>query len=119
MTNISYIAAFIAGLLSFFSPCVLPLIPSYISIITGVAFNDLQEKDVYYKKTAEDAIGGAVTIFPVDVWGKAQKDDFVIKSDYMLCYSCKYQRDHTCTECGHVVKHFSYSTICGTKISLG
>ncbi|MEI7542065.1 MAG: DUF5060 domain-containing protein [bacterium] len=45
------------------------------------SFNDLQEKDVYYKKTAEDAIGGAVTIFPVDVWGKAQKDDFVIKSD--------------------------------------
>ena len=33
--------AFIAGLLSFVSPCVLPLIPSYVSIIAGTSFQDL------------------------------------------------------------------------------
>ncbi|HEY4743974.1 MAG TPA: cytochrome c biogenesis protein CcdA [Desulfuromonadaceae bacterium] len=32
----------IAGLLSFLSPCVLPLIPSYITYITGLSFADLQ-----------------------------------------------------------------------------
>lgn len=39
--QISYIGAFIAGLLSFLSPCVLPLIPSYITYITGLSFSDL------------------------------------------------------------------------------
>jgi cytochrome c-type biogenesis protein len=33
--------AFSAGLLSFLSPCVLPLIPSYVTFITGVSLDDL------------------------------------------------------------------------------
>ncbi len=33
--------AFSAGLLSFLSPCVLPLIPSYITFITGMGFEDV------------------------------------------------------------------------------
>jgi len=36
--DLSLILAFAAGLLSFLSPCVLPLIPSYISILGGVGF---------------------------------------------------------------------------------
>ena len=36
--------AFGAGLISFFSPCVLPLIPGYISFISGSSLNDLLEK---------------------------------------------------------------------------
>lgn len=40
--EVTYIGAFIAGLLSFLSPCVLPLIPSYITYITGISFADLQ-----------------------------------------------------------------------------
>lgn len=39
--HITYIGAFLAGLLSFLSPCVLPLIPSYITYITGLSFSDL------------------------------------------------------------------------------
>ena len=35
--------AFTAGVLSFFSPCVLPLIPSYLTYITGLSFQQLQE----------------------------------------------------------------------------
>lgn len=35
MTEISYIVAFSAGLLSFFSPCVLPLVPAYIANLAG------------------------------------------------------------------------------------
>jgi cytochrome c-type biogenesis protein len=41
-SNITIIGAFIAGLLSFLSPCVFPLIPSYITYITGLSFADLQ-----------------------------------------------------------------------------
>jgi cytochrome c-type biogenesis protein len=35
--------AFSAGLLSFLSPCVLPLIPSYLTFVTGVGFEDLTQ----------------------------------------------------------------------------
>lgn len=40
--NPSFIAAFIAGILSFISPCVLPLIPGYLSYISGVTLDDMQ-----------------------------------------------------------------------------
>lgn len=42
--EVTYAGAFIAGLLSFLSPCVLPLIPSYITYITGLSFADLQSE---------------------------------------------------------------------------
>lgn len=41
-SSITYLGAFVAGLLSFLSPCVLPLIPSYITYITGLSLGDLQ-----------------------------------------------------------------------------
>ena len=37
--------SFTAGLLSFLSPCVLPLIPIYLSLISGVSLDQLQSKD--------------------------------------------------------------------------
>jgi len=39
--NISFLMAFTAGVLSFLSPCILPLIPSYISYLTGLSFREL------------------------------------------------------------------------------
>lgn len=41
MKDISFPLAFLAGIMSFLSPCVLPLLPSYVSFITGVSFEDL------------------------------------------------------------------------------
>ncbi len=41
LNQISVFAAFSAGLLSFVSPCVLPLVPSYISYITGLSVEQL------------------------------------------------------------------------------
>ena len=41
MNDISFTLAFMAGILSFLSPCVLPLVPSYVSFITGMSFEDL------------------------------------------------------------------------------
>lgn len=43
INQISLIAAFSAGLLSFVSPCVLPLVPSYISYITGLSVEQLTD----------------------------------------------------------------------------
>lgn len=41
-TNVSLLAAFAAGFLSFVSPCVLPLIPGYISFVSGVSMEDMR-----------------------------------------------------------------------------
>src|SRR6185295_5918865 len=42
-SNITIPIAFAAGLLSFLSPCVLPLVPGYISLISGVSVDRLKE----------------------------------------------------------------------------
>lgn len=39
--TVTYPAAFLAGLLSFFSPCILPLIPAYFTFITGYSLDEL------------------------------------------------------------------------------
>jgi cytochrome c-type biogenesis protein len=39
--SISYGAALVAGLLSFFSPCILPLVPAYFTFITGFSLEEL------------------------------------------------------------------------------
>lgn len=39
----TFVAAFAVGFISFVSPCVLPLVPGYLSTISGVSFADIQE----------------------------------------------------------------------------
>jgi len=39
-TDFTGMVAFISGLLSFFSPCILPLVPSYLIFISGITFDD-------------------------------------------------------------------------------
>ncbi len=39
------IAAFVAGVLSFLSPCVLPLVPGYVSLISGTSVEELRDSD--------------------------------------------------------------------------
>ena len=41
--SIGLVAAFMAGIFSFLSPCVLPLVPSYLALVTGMSLEDLQE----------------------------------------------------------------------------
>src|SRR3989442_9956807 len=42
--GVSFGVAFAAGLLSFLSPCVLPLIPSYVGFLTGLSLEELQAR---------------------------------------------------------------------------
>ena len=41
--SVGLVVALTAGVLSFLSPCVLPLVPSYLSFVTGMSLEDLQE----------------------------------------------------------------------------
>jgi len=43
--NVSYLAALGGGVVSFLSPCVLPLVPAYLSVITGLDVAEVKEGD--------------------------------------------------------------------------
>ncbi|MFQ6093044.1 MAG: cytochrome c biogenesis CcdA family protein, partial [bacterium] len=42
MKEVTIFAAFAGGIISFASPCVLPLVPAYISFISGVSIDELK-----------------------------------------------------------------------------
>ncbi len=42
MENVNILTAFLFGLLSFVSPCVLPIVPGYVSFISGLSLEELQ-----------------------------------------------------------------------------
>ncbi len=44
--GVSWILAFFAGVVSFVSPCVLPLIPGYISMVSNLSFQELKKEDI-------------------------------------------------------------------------
>jgi cytochrome c-type biogenesis protein len=46
MTDVNILVAFTAGIFSFLSPCVLPLIPSYLSFISGVSLEEVRAAQV-------------------------------------------------------------------------
>ncbi len=49
MLDVTYGGAFLAGLLSFVSPCVLPIVPPYLAYLAGLTFDELQNE----KRSAE------------------------------------------------------------------
>ncbi len=52
------IAAFVAGLFSFLSPCVLPLVPGYVSLISGAGVEELKsQKSHLLRKVMLNSIG--------------------------------------------------------------
>jgi cytochrome c-type biogenesis protein len=67
--RISYMVAFAAGLLTFLSPCLLPLIPAFIAYITGISFQDIkheEERKAFRRKTVLHSllfIAGFSTVF--------------------------------------------------------
>ena len=50
MVDITFFIAFVAGLLAFFSPCVIPIVPGYISYLTGLDYKQLQANPVILRK---------------------------------------------------------------------
>lgn len=50
--QLNFFLAFGAGLLSFISPCSLPLYPAFLSYVTGMSFNELKEEKGIFQKRA-------------------------------------------------------------------
>jgi len=42
MNELNYLVAFSSGIVSFFAPCVVPLLPAYVGYVTGVSLRELQ-----------------------------------------------------------------------------
>ncbi len=67
--DVSFLMAFVAGVVSFLSPCVLPLVPAYLSFVSGMSLDDLvlaQGKPALLRRAAGRAlffILGFSTIF--------------------------------------------------------
>jgi len=66
--DVSYVSAFVAGLLSFLSPCVLPIVPPYLCYLAGVGVNEARQdvsRETYIQllKTATVFVLGFSTVF--------------------------------------------------------
>jgi cytochrome c-type biogenesis protein len=58
MQNVTVLAAFTAGIISFISPCVLPLIPGYLSFISGLSIDEMRggERKSALKKVSTNTL---------------------------------------------------------------
>ncbi len=59
-SEIGVLAAFVAGLLSFLSPCVLPLVPAYISYISGISLEELKNSSGLTKESRSKILWNSV-----------------------------------------------------------
>ena len=67
MADVSIFAAFSAGIISFVSPCVLPLIPAYISFISGMSIDTLRNVGEKRKNVKTVAVSSAAFILGFSV----------------------------------------------------
>lgn len=66
MDNVSFTLALSAGFVSFFSPCILPLIPAYITYITGASVEEeLKGKKLFTLMRTLGFIAGFTIIFMI------------------------------------------------------
>lgn len=52
--SVTLVAAFVGGLISFLSPCVLPIVPAYLSIVTGLEVGEIREGRGHLVRIARD-----------------------------------------------------------------
>jgi cytochrome c-type biogenesis protein len=71
-------AAFAAGFVSFLSPCVLPLVPGYLSIVSGVGVGELGAQPRRVAASTVAFVGGFATVFVVLGAGAAWFGDVVL-----------------------------------------
>jgi cytochrome c-type biogenesis protein len=57
IAGVGIVSAFLAGIVSFLSPCVLPLVPGYVSYVAGQSLEDLIEDRSAADRMATMALG--------------------------------------------------------------
>ncbi|MEK6591008.1 MAG: cytochrome c biogenesis CcdA family protein [Nitrospinota bacterium] len=88
--DVSFIMAFLAGLLSFVSPCVLPVVPFYITFITGLTYDELtcpdNEKEIRWVtvKNSLTFIAGFSFVFIMLGAGATSVGKFLLSNQDMI-----------------------------------
>jgi cytochrome c-type biogenesis protein len=57
------VVAFVAGVVAFTSPCVLPLVPGYLSFVSGVGFDELGSRPGTVTRSTAAFVGGFTAMF--------------------------------------------------------
>ena len=60
--ELSLFIVFAAGLMSFLSPCVLPLIPGYIAFVSGISLDNITESGLTDKKLASAMLSSVMFV---------------------------------------------------------
>src|SRR5688500_5238808 len=81
MENVTLLGAFIAGVVSFISPCVLPLIPGYLSFISGVSLEEMRGMPV------AAAAGGGTVAVSTGVSATAKRQVIITSLFFILGFS--------------------------------
>lgn len=55
-----YLVSFLAGIITFLSPCVLPLIPAYLSYISGLSISELKDNEHLSKETKRKVMNASL-----------------------------------------------------------
>ena len=51
MTEISIVIAFLAGIGSFFAPCILPMVPAFLAYISGTTLSEVKQRIMLFLLT--------------------------------------------------------------------
>ena len=63
LEQLNLLLAFGAGLLSFVSPCSLPLYPAFLSYVTGISFNELKRRKRNFEAKISDTYPAFYLVF--------------------------------------------------------
>lgn len=76
----SFVVAFAAGFVSCISPCVLPLVPGYLSFVTGVGFNELADAQRRVLNASIVFFAGFAATFTLMGAGAGALGDFLLQN---------------------------------------
>jgi len=87
--NTTYFIAFLAGLISFLSPCVLPLIPGYIAYIAGTPLTDLvkNKKNLIIFKTIFFTLGFSLVFITLGSAASLLGNFFLVNSEILRIFA--------------------------------
>lgn len=84
----TFVAAFFGGVISFLSPCVLPIVPGYLSLVTGVSATELGETDARRTRgivvNTALFVAGFTTVFVALGLGATALGDALIRNQELL-----------------------------------
>lgn len=92
MEKLNLIVVFVEGVLSFFSPCILPILPIYLSILSNSSIESLKEDksnfihSLLFKNTLFFALGISLTLFILGSSVNALKSFFDTNKDLIMIF---------------------------------